>query len=148
MKRSVVAAVVAAAWSAAVVAQSGVMTGAGQTMGRMNKMEKSVQATYVGCLEAGSAAGTFRLTHADRMDTGSMKKNAMDKDAMAKDSMSHDMMAPTSLALTSSSVNLRKNVGRKVAVAGSESAMHKDSAGMDAPTFTVKALKVVAASCS
>jgi len=101
------------------------------------------QVTYIGCLQAGSAAGTFTLTRADRMGNDAMKKNAM-----AEGAMSHDMMVSTSLNLAGSSVDLSKNVGRKVSVTGSASAMHKDEAGMDASTFTVKTLKRVAASCS
>ena len=145
MKRSVMSAVFAAACSVAVVAQSGGTMNKSQTMDKMDrKMDKmATQPTYVGCLEAGHDAGTFRLTHADRMGNDSMKK-----DAMAKGAMSHDMMASTSLILTSSSVDLGKNVGRKVSVSGSAPAMHKDEAGMDATTFTVKTLKIVAGSCS
>jgi hypothetical protein len=138
MKRSVMSAVLAAAWSVAVAAQTG------GTMDKSQRMDKMpTQVTYIGCLEAGSAAGTFTLTHADRMGNDAMKK-----DAMAKGAMSHDMMASTRLHLASSSVDLSKNVGRKVSVTGSASAMHKDEAGMNASTFTVKTLKRVAASCS
>ena len=141
MKRKVMSAVFAVAWSVAVVAYSGGTMDKSQSMGKMDKM--TTQATYIGCLEAGSAAGTFSLTHADRMANDSMKK-----DAMAKGAMSHDMMEPTSLNLASSSVDLSKHVGRTVSVTGLVSAMHKDAAGMNASTFTVKTLKIVAASCS
>lgn len=142
MKRSVTsAAVFSMAVSMAVFAQSGAAMNKSQSMDKMDKM--ATQATYTGCLETGNGAGTFTLTHADRSDDDSMKKGAM-----AKGTMSHDMMAPTSLNLASSSVDLSKHLGRKVSVTGSGSAMHKDAAGMDASTFTVKTLKVVAASCS
>jgi hypothetical protein len=137
MNRNVMSAVLAAAWSVAVVAQTG------GTMDKSQSMDKMpTQVTYIGCLEAGSAAGTFTLTHADRMN------DAMKKDAMAKGAIRHDMMVSTSLNLASSSVDLSKNVGRKVSVTGSASAMHKREAGMDGSTFTVKTLKRVAASCS
>jgi hypothetical protein len=130
----------AAAMSAVVMAQSGGSMEKNPSMSKMDKM--AVRATYTGCLEAGSAAGAFNLTHADRMSSDSMKK-----DAMAKDAMGRDMMAPASLSLAGSSVNLRNYVGRKVSVTGSASAMHKDAAGMDVSTFTVKSLRVLAASC-
>ena len=57
MKRSVMSAVFAAAWSVAVVAQSGGTMDKSQSMGKM-----TTQVTCIGCLEVGDAAGTFTLT--------------------------------------------------------------------------------------
>jgi len=81
MKRKVMSAVFAAAWSVAVVAQSGGTMDKSQSMGKMDKM--ATQVTYIGCLEVGDAAGTLTLTHADRMGNDSMKKDAMAKAAMS-----------------------------------------------------------------
>ena len=142
MKRSVMSAVFSVGMSMAVfAAQSGGAMNKSQRTDKMDKM--ATQATYIGCLETGNGAGKFSLTHAERMGKDSMKKQAM-----AKGTMSHDTMAPTRLNLASPSVDLSMHVGRKVSVTGSGSTMHKDGAGMDASTLTVKTLKVVAASCS
>ena len=58
--------------------------------------------------------------------------------------MAHDGMAPEPLALSAGSgVNLNKYVGHKVTVTGA------DGDGMNGmPTFTVKSLKMLGASCS
>jgi pentapeptide MXKDX repeat protein len=132
---------------------------------KMDKMEM-MDANYTGCLEAGSAAGTFMLTHvatADHMGKDMMKKGAaakdtmakdtMAKDAMAKDGMSHESMAPTTLTLTGSSVDLSKHLGHRVSLAGSlahekTEAMQKGMMGKSTPILTVKSLKMVAATCS
>lgn len=159
---SSVAILVAAVSSVAVGAQSG------GTMAKGDKMDKRemMGANYAGCIEAGSAAGTFTLTHvatADHMGKDMMKKDAaakdtmaqdtMAKDAMAKDGMSHESMAPTTLTLTGSSVDLSKHVGHKVSVTGSLAhekmdAMEKDTMSKSTSTFTVKSLKMIAATCS
>jgi hypothetical protein len=81
-----------------------------------------------------------------------MEKDAMETGAMAKDGMSKDAMAPTALSLTGSSVDLSKHLGHKVSVSGSLAhekmdAMYKGTLG-NAPAFTVKSLKTVAATCS
>lgn len=152
MTRSVVSAALAAIWSTAVLAQSGGTMDKNATMEKMNNMGKMADVTYTGCLEAGNAEGTFRLTHVGAMANDSMKKDAMandsmKKDAMGKGAMNHEMMASTTVNLTSGSIDLRKSVGRKVSVTGSATPM-KDGAGMDASTLTVKTLKNVAGSCS
>ena len=147
------------------VAVSSVAVGAqsGGTMAKGDKMDKMemMDANYTGCVEAGSAAGTFMLTHvatADHMRKDMMKKDAMEKDtmtkdAMAKDRMSHESMAPTTLTLTGSSVDLSKHLGHKVSITGSLAhekmdAMEKGRMGKSTPTFTVKSVKMVAATCS
>ena len=154
---SSVAILVAAVSSVAVGAQSG------GTMTKGDKMDKveMMDANYTGCIEAGSTAGTFMLTHvatADHMGKDMMKKDAMAKDtmakdAMAKDGMSHESMAPTTLTLTGSSVDLSKHLGHKVSLTGSLAhekmdAMEKGTMGKSTSTFTVKSLKMIAATCS
>ena len=121
----------------------------------MDKMEM-MDADYTGCVEAGSAAGTFMLTHvatADRMVNDIMKKDAMAKGTMAKDGMSHESMAPTTLTLTGSSVDLSKHLGHEVSVTGwlapeKMDAMEKGTMGKSSSTFTVKSLKMIASTCS
>ena len=154
---SSVAILVAAVSSVAVGAQSG------GTMAKGDKMDKRemMDANYTGCIEAGSAAGTFMLTHvatADHMGKDMMKKDAMakdtmTKDAMAKDGMSHESMAPTTLTLTGSAVDLSKHLGHKVSLTGSLAhekmdAMEKGTMGKSTSTFTVKSVKMIAATCS
>ena len=155
---SSVAILVAAVSSVAVGAQSGGTMAKGDKMDKMEMMD----ANYTGCIEAGSAAGTFMLTHvatADHMGKDMMKKDAMAKkdtmakDAMAKDGMSHESMAPTTLTLTGSSVDLSKHLGHKVSLTGSLAhekmdAMEKGTMGKSTSTFTVKSLKMIAATCS
>jgi len=142
-----VAMLVAAVLSVAVGAQS-------DTMAKGDKMEMK-DATYTGCIEAGATAGTFVLTHiaADHMGKDSMKKDAMKtdtmkKDTMAKDTMAKDTMAPTTLTLTSASVDVRRHLGHKVSVTGSAAHGKIDAMAKDTQGFTVKSLKMVAASCS
>jgi pentapeptide MXKDX repeat protein len=149
---SSVAILVAAVWSVAVGPQSG------GTMAKGDKMDKRgmMDTNYVGCIEAGSAAGTFTLTHlatADHMGKDMMKDDDMKKNTMAKEKMSKDAMAPTTLTLTSSSVDLGKYLGHKVSVTGSRAhekmdAMEKGTMGKGTSTFTVTSLKTVAATCS
>lgn len=162
MKRNMMAGLLMTCMSAAVLAQSAETMDKGKASGSMNKM--SDETTYTGCLEKGSAARTFVLTHANQADSmqhdsmrneptktasmkdGAMKDDAMKKDAMAKETMSHDMTPTVNLA--SSGVDLNKHVGHKVTVSGSADAMGKDATGMTSPTLTVKTLKMVAKSCS
>jgi hypothetical protein len=135
----------------AIVAMSmGIRAQSGGTMAKDDKMGKmdGPTKTYTGCVEAGSEAGAFTLTHvmaADHMGKGAMQKDTMKNDAMGKDAMAHDTTMPTTLTLTGKSVDLSKHVGHKVTVTGSagQDAMEK---GMSA--FTVKSLKMVASSCS
>jgi pentapeptide MXKDX repeat protein len=152
---SSVAILVVAVWSGAVGAQSAATMAKGDKMDKMDKMEMR-DTNYTGCVEAGSVAGTFTLTHLaadDHMGKDTMKKDAMKKDTMAKDGMSKDAMAPATLTLTGSSVDLNKHLGHKVSVTGSLA--HEKMDAMDKGTmseatfaFTVKSLKMVAASCS
>ena len=154
---SSVAILVAAVSSVALGAQSG------GTMAKGDKMDKRemMDANYTGCIEAGSAAGTFMLTHvatADHMGKDMMKKDAMakdtmKKDAMAKDGMSHESMAPITLTLTGSAVDLSKHLGHEVSLTGSLAhekmdAMEKGTMGKSTSTFTVKSVKMIAATCS
>ncbi len=107
-------------------------------------------ATYTGCIAAGTAAGTFVLTH--------VVDDHMGKDAMKKDTMAKDTMAETTMPLISASVDLGKHLGHKVSVTGTvghgkmdamgKDAMAKDAMAKDGEAFTVKSLKMVAASCS
>jgi pentapeptide MXKDX repeat protein len=151
-----VAVVIAAVLSVAMSAQTGGTMAKGDKMDTMGK-----ESTYTGCIEAGTAAGSFRLTHVtvdDHMGKDAMKKDAMKKDTMTKDAMSKDAMAPTTLTLASPSVDLSKHLGHKVSVTGSGShgkmdamgkdTMAKDGMMKDDVAFTVKSLKMVAASCS
>ena len=61
---SSVAILVAAVSSVAVGAQSGGTMAKGDKMDKMEMMD----ANYTGCVEAGSAAGTFMLTHVATAD--------------------------------------------------------------------------------
>ena len=164
MKRiiSSVAVLVAAVLSVGVAAQSNGTMGKGD---KMNEMEMK-DATYTGCVEAGSEPGSFTLTHLaaedhmgnaamkkDAMGKDTMKKDTMKKDTMVKDTMSNDAMAPMALSVTGSSVDLGQHLGHTVSVTGSPAhgkmdSMGKDTMGKGASAFTVKSLKMVAASCS
>ena len=156
-----VAILVAAVCSVAVAAQSGETKVKGDTMSQMEMKDT----TYTGCIEAGSSSDRFTLTHLSgdglmgkemkpaAMKNGSMAKDQMAKDTMANEQMDHDVMTPTTLRLASSSIDLRKYLGHKVSVTGSLAhekvdAMGKGTMSKATSTFTVKSLKMVAASCS
>jgi len=149
---SSVAMLIAVVVSVTATAQSGGTMAKGD---KMDKMEMK-DTTHTGCIEAGSAPGTFVLTHLtadDHMGKDTMKKGVMKKDTMAHDTMGKDAMAPTTFSLSSASVDLSKHVGHKVSVSGSSAhgkmdAMEKDTMAKGTPAFTVKSLKMVAASCS
>ena len=81
-----VAMLIAAVLSVAVGAQSGGAMSKGDKTDKMEMMD----ASYTGCIEAGSAAGTFALTHLAGGDQ--MGKDTIKKDAIAKDSMSDDQL--------------------------------------------------------
>ena len=143
---SSVAMLVAAVLSVAASAQSG------GTMARGGKMDQMAKdQVYTGCVEAGTPGATFMLTH---IAADHMGKDAVQKDTMAKDNVSKDAMAPTTLTLVSTSVDLSKHLGHKVSITGSPAAhgktdaMKKDAMAKEASAFTVKSLKMVAASCS
>src|SRR5258708_36366640 len=137
-----VALLVAAVLPVAVGAQSG-------TMAKGDKMEVK-DATYTGCIAAGTAAGTFVLTH--------VVDDHMGEDAMKKDSMAKDTMAATTMPLIRASVDLGKHLGHKVSVTGTvahgkmdamgNDTMAKDAMANGGPAFTVKSLKMGASSCS
>lgn len=134
MKRAIVGACVAFAFTAAVTAQDKKM--ATEKMDHM-AMEK----TYSGCVES-SQTGSYTLTHSMIADA---KKSMKKTDSMKKDAaMAHDGMAPVSLALSAGSgVNLNKYVGHKVTVTGTDGDSMNGMA-----TFKVKSLKMLGASCS
>jgi pentapeptide MXKDX repeat protein len=135
-------------------------TGAQATMPKDTMAMKAAPTSYTGCVEAGSTAGTFVLTHVsgdvamtkDTMKKGAMAKDAMAKDDMAKDSMKKDAMkdgmmkdgmakdgmmsAP--LMLVGSAVNLAPHVGHKVTLTGKSA---------EKMAFSVATLKLVSESC-
>ena len=132
---SSVAMLIAVVLSVTAIAQSGGTVARGDKMDKMDKMEMK-DTTHTGCVEAGSAPGTFMLTH-----------------LAADDHMGKDTVAPTTFSLSSAAVDLSKHVGHKVSVTGSSAhgktdAMEKDTMAKGTPAFTVKSLKMVAASCS
>ena len=127
-------------------------------------MAKSAPTNYTGCVEAGTTAGSYILTHLsadaamtkdsmgkDAVKADAMKKDAMTKDAMKdtmakdgmkkdamKDGMMKDAMMSEHLMLTGTAVNLQPHVGHKVTVTGK---------GADTMSFAVSAVKMVASSC-
>jgi hypothetical protein len=107
--------------------------GTGASMRHMQQMNMTAaKATYTGCLKSRNHGETYVLTAANRPSPKSTRKSA-------------------TLILTSASVDLRKYVDREVSVSGCASTAHKASMAMmgnETSTFTVKTLKVVAASCS
>jgi hypothetical protein len=136
-------------WSAAFLITAALSATAGaqsSTMAESHKMDMK-DVTYTGCLGAGSAVGTFTLTHLTtpaHMRLDIMKKGTPKKAAPAA----------ATLSLTSSSVDLSMHLGQEVSVTGLTS--HAETSGMtkgtntvsDAtPLFNVKSLKVVTASC-
>ena len=157
-----IAILVAAVCSVAVTAQSGTTMAKGDTMSKMEMKDT----TYTGCIEAGSTVGSFTLTHLssdERMGKEMMKPGAMKNDGMAQDNMAKDTMAkehmgqdammPTTVNLAGATIDLRKYLGNKVSVTGSLTnekmdAMGKGTMNKASSTFTVKSLKMVAASCS
>ncbi len=108
-------------------------------------MDMGKEKSYTGCIEAGTMAGTYKLSHGEM---AMMKKDAMKKDAMKKGTMGKDEMG-MSMGLMSKNVDLSKHVGHKVTVTGMDDkmAMGKDAMGKDMHGFSVTALKMVAASC-
>ena len=116
---------------------------------KMGKMDKKSQ-SMTGCVQAGSAPGTYMLTNA---------QPAMGEKA-ATDTMSAAKADMGSITLSASDVDLAPHVGHKVTVTGSmmgkmkHGDMSKDdkaaAGGMAAagPSMKVKSLTMVAASCS
>ena len=145
-------------------AQSATMPKDTMAKGDSMGMAKS-PTSYTGCVEAGSTAGSYILTHfsadtmmgKDSMGKDAMKADAMKKDAMAKDAMKADTMAKDGmkketmkdavmkdammsehLMLTGTAVNLQPHVGHKVMVTGK---------GADKMSFAVSTVKMVASTC-
>ena len=144
MNRIVFSTVFVAALAATIAAQSGgTMKNDNHAGTTANMAKMAADATYTGCLQAGSTPRTFVLSGATRMMT-----KAMADAVAAGDGMNHEMTAMTTLTVMATSVDLRKHVGRKVSVTGSSQTKGKDAMANEAPTFAVKSLKVVATSCS
>lgn len=144
MYRIVCLIVFAAALSATIAAQSGgMMHGDSHTDKSSNMSRMAADATYTGCLQAGSTSGTFMLSGARQM-----MKTPMPGGTKGGEAMKQDAMAMTTLAVVAKSVDLRKHVGREVSVTGSMQPAGKNAMGHDESTLTVKAVKVVAAVCS
>ena len=147
---SIVAILTAAVLSVGVGAQTGGTMAKDKMASKMDMKDT----TYTGCIEAGSAAGMFTLTHVVEDHKGDgMMKDSKDKAAMSAEHMEHDAMTPTMLSLTGTAVDLRKHLGHKVAVTGSVShgampATEKDTMKPATTTFSVKSLKMIATSCS
>jgi hypothetical protein len=144
MNRIVFSTVSVAALAATIAAQSGGTMNNDNHAGTTANMAKmAADATYTGCLQPGSTAGTFVLSGAHQM-----MKHSMPDGTKAGDRMTHDTMAMATLPLTAKLIDLSKHVGRKVSVTGSSASSGKDAMSKDESTLTVKTLKVVAASCS
>lgn len=104
--------------------------------------------SYTGCIEAGTTAGTFVLTHI----TPDAKVASDNAEASATMSDASKAMSP--LALTGSAVDLAPHVGHKVTVTGTMTGKMKNSettAGgtppVGGPQLSVKVLTMVAPSC-
>jgi hypothetical protein len=144
MNRIVFSTVFVAALTATIAAQSGGTMNNDNHAGKTANMAKmAADATYTGCLQPGSTPGTFVLGGAHQM-----MKNSMPDGTKAGDRMTHDTMAMEMLPLTAKSIDLSKQVGRRVSVTGSSASGGKDTMGKDQSMLMVKTLKVVAASCS
>lgn len=116
---------------------------------KMDKMDKKSQ-SLTGCVQAGSAPGTYMLTNA---------QPAMGEKA-ATDTMSAAKADMGSITLSASDVDLAPHVGHKVTVTGSMMGKmkHGDTSKDDkaaagdmaaaGPSMKVKSLTMVAASCS
>jgi hypothetical protein len=134
MNRTIVGACVALGLTAAVGAQDQKMA-----MEKMDHM--AMEKAYSGCVES-SRSGSYTLTHS----MIAVAKNSTKKaDSMTKDDdMAHDTMAPESLVLSAAAgVNLRKHVGHKVTITGTDG---DSMSGM--ATFKVKSVKAIGGSCS
>jgi hypothetical protein len=149
MKLTWSTAVVVAAVSAAVSAQSGK---------EMNepKMGGKMTMTYTGCIEAMNHGGSFLLTqvgddHEAMMGHDGMTKGdsqmAQKDEPRPSNEMHDDHMMSSAIILIGRS-DLKKHVGQKVTVTGSR--LHTMSATVpnDRDTVAVTSLKVVAKSCS
>ena len=126
----------------------GCVAGAAAQSGTMDKksdkmMGKSMSMT--GCVEAGTTAGSYMMTHMDmgkmskgKMSDDKMSKATMDKGKMDKGKMDNDKMGMSDkMMLMGTSVDLSKHVGHKVTVMGT-----KGADGM-----MVKSMKMMSATC-
>jgi hypothetical protein len=136
-----------------VAASSIVIAQSGATMSKPAMADSMVMnETYVGCVEAGNAPGSFVLTHVshESMHGASMAKDEMHQDTNKKDTMmeheghaAEDMSmpaAPSSVMLAGSAVS-KKYLGRKVSVSGPVTMASQTS-------VAVKSIKVIAKACS
>jgi hypothetical protein len=134
-----------------VAASSIVMAQSDATMGKPAMADSmAMNETYVGCVEAGNAPGSFVLTHVSHepVHEASMTKDAMHQDA--KDTMmkheghaGEDMSKPaaTSSVMLAGSAVSKKYLGRKVSVSGPVTMASQTS-------VAVKSIKVIAKACS
>ena len=148
-KRVLTTAVVAMSVTAAVGAQSAT------AMHQPSKGD-AMSTTYTGCVESVNHGAAFLLTKIDSEGAESMHgdKTMKHHDDMT---MKHeqtpmpdqkmDAMPSKAFALVGSR-DLRKHVGQKVSVTGSLSDGSMGTMRQDVSTLTIKALKVVAKSCS
>ena len=134
MNRTVVGACCAFALTAVVVsAQDGHMS-----MDKKDHMP--AEKAYSGCLES-SQTGSYRLTHAMAADE---KPSMMKSDSMEKDgAMGTDGMGSESLSLSAPGKDLKKYVGRRVTVTGTDGDAMNGMA-----TFVVKSVKKTGGACS
>jgi hypothetical protein len=114
----------------------------GAAMGKSATADMSMTDTYVGCVEAGSAPGSFVLTHVSH---DSMHKPSMKHDGDGMDDMNM-AMTPSAVMLDGSSVS-KRHLGHKVSVTGTVT-MDPKAMGQQMSTLAVKSLKVVGKSCS
>ena len=141
------------------------------TMAKGDSMAMAKSPTsYTGCVEAGSTAGSYILTHfsADAMmRKESMAKDGMKADAMKKDAMAKDSMAKDTMKADAMKDGMKKDTMAKDAVMKdsmmSEHLMltgtavnlqphvgHKVTVagkGADKMSFAVSTVKMVASSC-
>jgi hypothetical protein len=125
---------------------------ADKAAGKMEKMDKKAQ-SFTGCVQAGSAPGTYQLT------------NAMP--AMASDTSSASKADMGTIMLSATDVDLAPHVGHKVTVTGTMSGkmkhgdMAKDDKAAETdkttpamestgamPSLKVKSLAMVSTTCS
>ena len=143
MKRQITFAMFAVALSAGTLAaQSGGMQDKPHDMGKMSMDSMPADRTYTGCLQTGSAPGSFILKNAEPM-----AEESMDQMAKPNERMKGKMMSAT-LSLTGTSVDFKKHLGQRVTVVGSPAPAMSDAMGKKPSAFTVKTLKTTAKSCS
>jgi hypothetical protein len=119
-------------------------------------MPKATNVTYIGCVEPGTMAHAFVLTHITTGHGGKAMKNSgrgMSGSAISDGHNGAVMMPPPSaVSLKVAPVDVSGHVGHTVSVAGSLSEDTMDSAAQGdsmnhMPVLTVKTVEMVAASC-